>query len=88
MKFPNKIPILIHVLFRGVRILELIKPNKRKVMEEEKSILENLIEICIKEQKEILDEDGETYTEEDVRLTVYENLHDNLKYYMSDVAYS
>ncbi len=56
-------------------------------MEEEKSILENLIEICIKEQKEILDADGETYTEEDVRLTVYENLNDNLKYYMSDVAY-
>ena len=56
-------------------------------MEEEKSILEGLIEICIKEQKELLDEDGETYTEEDVRLTVYENLHDNLKYYMSDVAY-
>jgi hypothetical protein len=56
-------------------------------MEEEKSILENLIEICIKEQKEILDSDGETYTEEDVRLTVYENLNDNLKYYMSDVAY-
>jgi len=56
-------------------------------MEEEKSILENLIEICIKEQKEILDADGETYTEEDVRVTVYENLRDNLKYYMSDVAY-
>lgn len=56
-------------------------------MEEEKSILENLIEICIKEQKELLDEDGESYTEEDVRLTVYENLHDNLKYHMSDVAY-
>ena len=56
-------------------------------MEEEKSILENLIEICIKEQKEILDENGESYTEEDVRLTVYENLNDNLKYFMSDVAY-
>ena len=54
---------------------------------EEKSILENLIEICIKEQKEILDENGEDYTEEDVRLTVYENLNDNLKYFMSDVAY-
>jgi hypothetical protein len=56
-------------------------------MKEEKSILENLIEICIKEQKELLDEDGESYTEEDVRLTVYENLNDNLKYFMSDVAY-
>ena len=56
-------------------------------MNEEKSILENLIEICIKEQKELLDKDGEVYTDEDVRLTVYENLSDNLKYYMSDVAY-
>jgi len=55
--------------------------------EEEKSILENLIEVCITEQKELLDEDGETYTEEDVRLTVFENLKDNLKYYMSDVDY-
>ena len=57
-------------------------------MEEEKSILENLIEICIKEQKEILDSDGETYTEEDVRLCVYENMRDNLKYIFSDVAYN
>lgn len=55
--------------------------------EEEKSILEGLIEICIKEQKELLDEDGETYTEEDVRLTVYENIKDTLKYLMADVAY-
>ena len=45
------------------------------------------LEVYAKEQKELLDEDGETYTEEDVRLTVYENLHDNLKYHMSDVAY-
>ena len=36
---------------------------------------------------ELYEEDGEPYTEEDVRVTVYENLRDNLKYYMSDVAY-
>jgi hypothetical protein len=57
-------------------------------MEEEKSILENLIEIAIKEQKELYEENGEPYTEEDVRLSVYENLRDSLKYFMSDVAYS
>jgi hypothetical protein len=57
-------------------------------MEEEKSILENLIEIAIKEQKELYEESGEPYTEEDIRLSVYENLRDNLKYFMSDVAYS
>ena len=56
-------------------------------MEEEKDLLEQLIEICIKEQKELYEEDGEPFTEEDVRLTVYENLSDNLKYHMSDVAY-
>jgi len=54
---------------------------------EEKTELEQLIDICIKEQKELYEEDGEPYTEEDVRLTVYENLSDSLKYYMSDVAY-
>jgi hypothetical protein len=54
---------------------------------EEKSLLEQLIEIAIKEQKEIYDECGEPYTEEDVREAVYENLRDNLKYFMSDVAY-
>ena len=57
-------------------------------MEEEKSILENLIEIAIKEQKELYEENGEPYTEEDIRLSVYENLRDSLKYFMSDVAYS
>ena len=56
-------------------------------MEEEKTVLEELIEVCIKEQKELYEEDGEPYTEEDVRLSVYENLRDNLKYHMSDVAY-
>ena len=54
---------------------------------EEKSLLEQLIEIAIKEQKELYEEDGEPYTEEDVRLTVYENINDSLKYHMSDVAY-
>ena len=54
---------------------------------EEKDDLEKLIDICIKEQKELYEEDGEPYTEEDVRLAVYENLSDNLKYHMSDVAY-
>ena len=56
-------------------------------MDEEKTILEQLIEICIKEQREIYEEYGEPYTEEDVREAVYENLRDNLKYHMSDVAY-
>jgi hypothetical protein len=54
---------------------------------EDESLMEQLIKVCVQEQKELLEADGELYTEEDVRLTVYENLHDNLKYYMSDVAY-
>jgi len=49
--------------------------------------MEDLIKKAIEEQKELWDEDGESYTEDDVRLCVYENLRDNLKYYMSDVAY-
>jgi hypothetical protein len=49
--------------------------------------MEKLIKICIDEQKEIYEELGEVHTEEDIRLSVYENLLDNLKYYMSDVAY-
>ena len=56
-------------------------------MENEKTELEQLIDICIKEQRELYEEDGEPYTEEDIRLSVYENLRDNLKYHMSDVAY-
>ena len=57
-------------------------------MEEEKSLLEQLILIAVKEQIELYEEDGEPYTIEDVRLTVYENINDNLKYLMSDVAYN
>jgi predicted double-glycine peptidase len=49
--------------------------------------MEKLIELAIKEQKEIYEEMREVHTEEDIRLSVYENLLDNLKYYMSDVAY-
>jgi len=49
--------------------------------------MEDLIKKAIEEQKELWDEDGESYTEDDVRLCVYENLRDNLKYLMSDVAY-
>ena len=49
--------------------------------------MEEIIELAIKEQKELWDEDKETYTEDDVRLCVYENLRDGLKYLMSDVAY-
>ena len=49
--------------------------------------MEKLIKICIDEQKDIYEELGEVHTEEDIRLTVYENLLDNLKYYMADVAY-
>ena len=50
--------------------------------------MEEIIELAIKEQKELWDEDEESYTEEDVRLCVYENMRDNLKYIMSDVAYN
>jgi|TARA_R110000851_G_scaffold52364_2_gene124532 predicted double-glycine peptidase len=49
--------------------------------------MEKLIELAIKEQKEIYEEMREVHTEEDIRLSVYENLLDNLKYYMADVAY-
>ena len=49
--------------------------------------MEDLIKKAIKKKKELWDEDGDSYTEDDVRLCVYENLRDNLKYYMSDVAY-
>jgi len=56
-------------------------------MKEEETLLEQLINVCIEEQRELYKEDGEPFTEEDVRLTVYENLNDNLKYHMSDVAY-
>ena len=49
--------------------------------------MEELIKKAIEEQKELYDEDGESYTEEDVRLTVYENIKDTLKYLMADVAY-
>jgi len=54
---------------------------------EDETLMEQLIKICVEEQKELYDEDGESYTEDDVRLCVYENLRDNLKYLMSDVAY-
>ncbi len=49
--------------------------------------MEELIKRSIEEQKEIYEELGEVHTEEDIRISVYENLLDNLKYYMSDVAY-
>jgi predicted double-glycine peptidase len=49
--------------------------------------MEKLIELAIREQREIYEEMNEVHTEEDIRLSVYENLLDNLKYYMSDVAY-
>ncbi len=49
--------------------------------------MEELIKRAIEEQKEIYEEMREVYTEEDIRISVYENLLDNLKYYMSDVAY-
>ena len=49
--------------------------------------MEEIIELALKEQKELWDEDGESYTEKDLRLCVYENMRDNLKVIMSDVAY-
>jgi len=49
--------------------------------------MEEQIEKAIEEQKRMWDEDGESYTEKEVRLCVYENMRDNLKCIMSDVAY-
>jgi len=49
--------------------------------------MEELIKKAIEDQKLIMEEDGETYSEKDVRYLVYENLRDVLKYHMSDVAY-
>ena len=47
-----------------------------------------LINEAIEEQKALWDEDGDSYSEKDVRLCVYENMRDNLKMLMSDVAYN
>jgi len=41
--------------------------------------MENLVKEAIEEQKASWDEDGEPYTDADVRLCVYENLRDHLK---------
>ena len=49
--------------------------------------MEELIRKAIEEQKRMWDADGESYTEKDIRLCVYENMRDNLKFMMSDVAY-
>jgi hypothetical protein len=50
--------------------------------------MEELIEETVKKVKKSWEENGvDEYTEEDVRLCVYEDLRDNLKYIMSDVSY-
>jgi hypothetical protein len=50
--------------------------------------MEELIEETVEKVKKSWEENGvDEYTEEDVRLCVYEDLRDNLKYIMSDVSY-
>ena len=49
--------------------------------------MEEVIKEEIVNVKKIWNKDGIKYTEEDVRLCVYEDLRDNLKYIMSDVSY-
>ena len=49
--------------------------------------IEELIKVWTENVKKSWDEDGIEYTEEDVRLCVYEDLRDNLKGLMSDVSY-
>jgi hypothetical protein len=50
--------------------------------------MEELIEETVERVKKSWEENGvDEYTEEDVRLCVYEDLRDNLKYIMSDVSY-
>ena len=50
--------------------------------------MEELIEETVERVKNSWEENGvDEYTEEDVRLCVYEDLRDNLKYIMSDVSY-
>jgi len=50
--------------------------------------MEELIKETVEKVKKSWEENGvDEYTEEDVRLCVYEDLRDNLKYIMSDVSY-
>ena len=50
--------------------------------------MEELIEETVERVKKSWEENGvDEYTEEDVRLCVYEDLRDNLKGLMSDVSY-
>ncbi len=51
--------------------------------------MEELIEEAVKMRKEMFEKAGDLiyYTEEDIRLMVYEDLRDNLKMLMSDVSY-
>ena len=50
--------------------------------------MKELIEETVEKVKKSWEENGvDEYTEEDVRLCVYEDLRDNLKHIMSDVSY-
>jgi len=50
--------------------------------------VEELIKIWTEKVKKSWEENGvDDYTEEDVRLCVYEDIRDNLKCLMSDVSY-
>ena len=50
--------------------------------------MEELIRKAIVEQKKLWAEAHIPFTDEEVRLCVYENMRDNLKCIMSDVAYA
>jgi len=51
--------------------------------------MRKMIEEAVELRKEMFEKAGELiyYTEADIRLMVFEDLRDNLKYLMSDVSY-
>jgi len=51
--------------------------------------MREMIEEAVELRKEMFEKAGELiyYTEYDIRLMVFEDLRDNLKYLMSDVSY-
>ena len=51
--------------------------------------MKELIDEAVERRKEMFEKAGDLiyYTEEDIRMMVYEDLRDNLKMLMSDVSY-
>lgn len=49
--------------------------------------MRELIKEAVELRMEMFEKAEEPYTEDDVRLMVFEDLRDNLKYLMSDVSY-